>query len=172
MNTAWVAVALLGRPRGNRGEVTAISLSSTPDRFANLKTVVLEGAAISSLEYAIEEVWWHQGTLIFKFAGIDSISDAEKLTGCEVRIPSSERVELEPGSYFDSDLIGCKVRNRVSGTEIGTVTGLQDAGGPGLLELEGGMLIPFARGICTSIDIEKREILVDLPEGLLELNQA
>lgn len=172
MTPDWIAVALLGKPRGNRGELTAISLSSTPDRFADLKTVVLDGGkAVESRDYVVEEVWWHQGTLIFKFEDVDSISDAEKLTGCEVRIPASERVELEPGSYFDSDLIGCKVRDRASGQEIGTVQSLQDAGGPGLLELEGGVLIPFARGICTSIDIGKREILVDLPDGLIELNK-
>jgi 16S rRNA processing protein RimM len=161
-----VSIALLGKPRGNRGELTAISLSSTPERFAHLKRVMC-GAA----EYEVENVWWHQGVLIFKFTGIDSISDAEKLTGSEVHIPAAERVALEPGAYFHSDLIGCKVRDRATGSEIGTVAALQDAGGPGLLELEGGTLIPFASGICVSIDIEKHEILVDLPEGLLELNK-
>jgi 16S rRNA processing protein RimM len=166
VNAEWVAIALLGKPRGNRGEVTAISLSSSADRFAELKTVVL-----SDRDYQVENVWWHQGTLVFKFAGVDSISDAEKLSGCEVRIPAAERVELDPGSYFHSDLIGCHVRDRLTGQEIGIVAGLQDAGGPGLLELEGGTLIPFARGICVSIDIAKHEILVDLPEGLLELNR-
>lgn len=171
MNAEWIAVALLGKPRGNRGELTAISLSGTPDRFANLKTVALCRADVSTADYQVENVWWHQGTLIFKFAGVDSISDAEKLSGCEVRIPAAERVELEPGSYFHSDLIGCHVRDRLTGREIGIVADLQDAGGPGLLELEGGTLIPFARGICVGIDIARHEILVDLPEGLLELNR-
>ena len=171
MNGDTVAVAILGKPRGNRGELTAISLSSNPERFSELKNVTLCGKDGTALDYAVENVWWHQSVLIFKFTGVDSISDAEKLNGCEVRISASERVTLEPGAYFDSDLIGCRVRERATGNELGTVAVLQDAGGPGLLELQDGTLIPFARGICVSIDIEKREILVDLPEGLLELNR-
>ena len=170
MNGDLVAVAILGKPRGNRGELTAVSLSSNPERFSELKDVILWGKDGTALDRAVENVWWHQGVLIFKFAGVDSISDAEKLNGCEVRIPASERITLEPGAYFDSDLIGCRVHDRITGREIGTVAALQDAGGPGLLELQDGTLIPFARGICVSIDIEKRMILVDLPEGLLELN--
>lgn len=161
-----ITIALLGKPRGNRGELTAISLSSSPERFASLKSVVL-----SEIEYQVENVWWHQGTLIFKFAGVDSISDAEKLSSSEVSIPESERVEIGSGSYFHSDLIGCSVVDRANGQQIGIVKGLQDAGGPGLLELEDGTLIPFARDICVSIDVAKHEIQVALPDGLLELNK-
>jgi ribosomal 30S subunit maturation factor RimM len=52
------------------------------------------------------------------------------------------------------------------------VTALQDAGGSGVLEVEGGLLIPFARAICVAIEPEARRIVVDLPEGLKELYQA
>ena len=58
------------------------------------------------------EVWEHAGALVFKFQGVDSIHDAEKLRGAEVQVPPAERVELEPGEYFHSDLIGCEVRDR------------------------------------------------------------
>ncbi len=170
MNSGQVAVALLGRPRGNRGELTAVSLSSDPGRFGQLHHVILFHGDLE-LPHEVENAWWHQNVLIIKFIGVDSISDAEKLSGAEVRIPAAERVALEPGAYFDSDLIGCRVTDRATGADLGAVTALQDAGGPGLLELEGGTLIPFARDLCISIDTEKREIVVALPEGLLELNK-
>jgi 16S rRNA processing protein RimM len=118
LNSDWIAVAALGRPRGNRGELTAISLSSKPERFAKLKTVRLAGN-FEPASYDVEEVWEHSGELVFKFRGVDSISDAEKLRGAEVQIPRSERVELEAGEYFHSDLIGCEVRERVSGRVVG-----------------------------------------------------
>ncbi len=59
----------------------------------------------------------------------------------------------------------------------GAVAGSRDrfarmAGGSGLLEVEGGLLIPFVRAICVDIEPEARRIVVDLPEGLKELNQA
>jgi 16S rRNA processing protein RimM len=171
----WIAVAALGRPRGNRGELTATSLSSKPERFARLKDVRLvgEGLPLESSSYHVEEVWEHGGSLVFKFQGVDSISDAEKLRGAEVQVPRAERVELEPGEYFHSDLIGCEVRDRVSGRVVGRVTDFEEYGGPPLLEVDSGrLLIPFVKAICTGIRPEEKLILVDLPEGLEDLPPA
>jgi 16S rRNA processing protein RimM len=172
LNSDWIAVAALGRPRGNRGELTAISLSSKPERFAKLKTVRLAGN-FEPASYDVEEVWEHSGELVFKFRGVDSISDAEKLRGAEVQIPRSERVELEAGEYFHSDLIGCEVRERVSGRVVGKVTNFEEYGGPPLLEVDGGrMLIPFVRAICVDIRPDEKVIQVELPEGLENLEGA
>ena len=163
----WIAVAVLGRPWGNRGELTAVSLSSKPDRFARLNQVRLMGTG-SLCE--VEHVREHDGSLLFKFRGIDSISDAETLRGAEVQVPLAERVTLEPGEYFHSDLIGCEVRERVSGRVVGRVTNFEEYGGPPLLEIDGGrMLIPFVRAICTDIRPAERLILADLPEGLEDI---
>jgi 16S rRNA processing protein RimM len=163
----WVTVALLGRTRGNKGELTAIALSK-PERYASLREVFLfpEGA-----RYEVEAAWFHLNRLILKFRGVDTISDAERLEGKEVRVPVSERIPLEPGEYFESDLIGCEVVER-NGASLGHVVNLLDAGPTGVLEVEGGLMIPFAREICVSIELEARRIVVELPEGLKELNQA
>jgi 16S rRNA processing protein RimM len=166
LNNDWVAVAVLGRPRGNRGELTAESLSSRPERFARLKEVRLVGDGGA---YQVEEVWEHAGALVFKFRGVDSISDAERLRGAEVQVPQAERVELEPGEYFHSDLIGCEVRDRASGRVIGRVTNFEEFGGPALIEVDGGMLIPFVKAICVDIRPLEKLIQVDLPEGLEDL---
>lgn len=164
----WVSVAILGRPRGNRGEVTAESLSSKPDRFSRLHEIRLLGD--TPRVYRVEEVWQHGGVLIFKFEGVDTISDAEKLRGAEVQVPRSERVELEPGEYFHSDIIGCEVRDRVTDRVIGRVTKFEEFGGPALIEIDGGrMMIPFVKAICVDIRPEDKLIRVDLPEGLEDL---
>lgn len=164
----WISVALLGRPRGNRGELTAVSLSSRPERFARLREVRLSN---DQNLYQVEEVWEHSGELVFKFQGIDSISDAEKLRGAEVQVPRSERVELDPGEYFHSDLIGCEVRDRASGRAIGKVTAFEEYGGPPLLEIDGGrMSIPFVKAICVDIRPDEKVIHVEIPEGLENLN--
>jgi 16S rRNA processing protein RimM len=173
--TEQVTVAILGRARGNRGEVTAACLSSRPERFAELKSVCLSGgdAAFDDKVFGVEKVWDHNGTLVFKFAGVDSISDAEKLRGAEVRIPKSERVELEPDEFFHSDLVGCEVRDRLTDRLLGHVTGWEEYGGPALLEIDGGrLLIPFVKAICTDIRPQDRLIRVDLPEGLEAVNEV
>jgi len=120
----------------------------------------------------VESAWFHAQRLILKFRGVDTISDAERLEGREVRVPRSERLPLEPGEYYESDLVGCEVLERGSETSLGRVTGLQETGGSGLLEVEGGLLIPFVRSICVAIEPEARRIIVELPEGLKELNQT
>ncbi|HKE26812.1 MAG TPA: ribosome maturation factor RimM [Bryobacteraceae bacterium] len=174
-DSGWVTVALLGKPRGNRGEVTAVSFSK-PERFETLRDIVLfrrgtDGRLSPSAKLTVESTWFHNGVLIFKFQGIDTISAAATLSGSEVRIPASERAPLDPGEFFQSDLIGCEVADRSSGDLLGHVTGWDDSGGPGLLVLNSGLLIPFARSICVHIDTAARRIEVELPAGLKELNR-
>ncbi len=164
----WVTVAILLRTRGIRGELAAIPLSK-PERYATLREVFLfpEGS-----RREVESAWFHENRLILKFRGVDTMSDAEPLAGCEVRVPRAERIELDPGEYFESDLIGCEVIERDGGASLGRVMALRDGGSSGVLELEGGLLIPFARAICVSIEPEARRIVVELPAGLKELYQA
>ena len=167
----WVTVALLGKTRGNRGELTAISLSNKPERFETLRRVYLFGPiAPTGAPYEVETTWFHDATLIFKFRGVDSISDAETLSGCEVRVPFAERAPLDPGEFYESDLIGCEVFDRATGASLGRVQALQDGGGAGLLAV-GDLLIPFAKSICVEIDPAARRITVELPEGLRDLNR-
>jgi 16S rRNA processing protein RimM len=122
--------------------------------------------------YEVEETWFHNGVLIFKFRGVDSISDAERLSGAEVRVPLAERTPLEPDEYFESDLIGCAVVDRRTGQRLGQVTAWVDSGGPGLLEVDGDWLIPFARSICVEIDPGAKRVAVELPEGLKDVNRS
>jgi len=62
-------------------------------------------------------------TWSWKFAGIDSISDAEAMIGCELQVPLAERAELEPGWAYVSDLVGCTVFD--GDHEIGQVHDVQ-----------------------------------------------
>lgn len=165
--SGWVTVALLGKTRGNRGEITALALSSKPERYQSLGEVYLFGAGD---RYEVESAWFHDSTLVLKFRGVDTISDAEKLVGAEVRVPASQRVALEPGEFFESDLVGCDVVERATGASLGRVAKLDDAGGSGLLIVESGLMIPFARSICIDIDPAARRITVELPAGLKDLN--
>jgi len=170
----WVAIAILGRTRGNSGEILAIPLAGQPERFEGLERVWLFGPAEGG-RFDIESVWLHDGRPVLKFRGIDSISDAEALVGAEVRLPIAERMPLEEGEFYQAELVGCEVVEGPSGEPLGEVTGWQDAGGPSLLQVRmrdgGELLIPFARAICVEIDVAARRILVDLPAGLKELNR-
>ena len=177
MNAApgeWVAIALLGKTRGNRGEITAVVLSSKLERFDSLQEVWLFGAASGPARgerFEVEHTWFHDGTLVFKFRGVDSIGAAELLYGSEVRVPAASRVALDEGEFFQDDLIGCEVIDRRTNTPLGRVSAFDESGGAGNLVV-GDLLIPFARAICVEIDPAARRIAVELPEGLKDLNRS
>ena len=121
----------------------------------------------------VEYTWVHGKDLIFKFKGVDSIAEAEQLAGADVLIPIEQRPEVPEGEYYRSDVIGCEV-TAAGGRQLGIVADWQDTGGTPLLVVRtaGGreLLIPFAKAICTKIDVERKRIEVNLPEGLEDLN--
>jgi 16S rRNA processing protein RimM len=164
-----IAVGRLVRARGNRGELIAEIYSSHPDRADHLKQVSLEleGRRINAV---IDEVWYHDGKPVLRFAGIDSIDEAEAWAGADILVPESERVALEDGEFYYADLIGCSV---VGEKPVGVVIGIEEFGGPTLLKVKSPdgkeILIPFAKAICRQIDVAGRKIVVELPEGLLDL---
>ena len=111
--------------------------------------------------------------MILKFAGIDSINDAEPLIGAEIQIPAEERAQLEDGATYVADLKGCHVIVLGRG-EIGEVTDVTfGAGEAPILEIRDGKkeyLVPLAQEYLRSLDIAAKRMDLDLPEGMLELD--
>jgi len=145
--------------------------SDAPDRFhAGMKLWAL--ADEQRRELQVEEFWPHKGHLILKFAGVDSISEAEALVGCELQVPRSDRAELEPGWSYVSDLVGCVVFD--GAREIGRIKAVRfGAGEAPLLVVEAGAAeyeIPYAEAYLRSSDLAGKKIYMQLPEGLLEVN--
>lgn len=165
-----VAVGRLNRVWGNRGELAGEIYSSRPGRAEKLKDVVLELANGKSRPSRVEGIWWHDGRPVFKFEGIDSISDAEHWEGSDVLVADSERENPEEGSYSHADVLDCVLWDR--GQRIGVVRAIEDYGGGPLLEVRladgRDVLVPFARSICKEIDVESKNIRAELPEGLLD----
>jgi len=161
-------VARLVRARGIRGELAAIPLNDRRPRYDSLRRVI-----VHEREYEVERVWWHGDQLILKLRGVDTRSAAEAISGNEVYVTELERAVLPEGEFYLSDLVGCEIVEQASGRCVGRVSGWQETGGPPLLELEGSTaLIPFARSICREIDLTAKRIVIDPPEGLLDLNRS
>jgi len=115
------------KTQGRRGEVAVEPHSDVPDRFVvGMKISSLEDDG-SRRELEVEEAWPHKGLLVLKFVGVDSISDAEELAGCELQVPQAERGSLEDGWSYVSDLTGCAVFD--GDREVGTVSDVQVGAG-------------------------------------------
>ena len=170
----YVALAQIFKPRGNRGEVAARDLCEDLDRFAENAVVSLLYPSGLREERTIENAWYHQGRVILKFAGVETITDAENLRGCEVQIPYEDLGPPPEGEHYDIDLIGCEVIAADSGRVIGEVEELLEFGGQPLLEVrreEREILIPYTPAICLQVDVKAKRITVQLPDGLEELNE-
>ena len=167
-----VAVGKILRERGRIGELTAEIYSSQPGRAEKLKVVVLSLAGLKR-PVQVERLWYHGGRPVFKFFGIDSISDAQVWRGADLLAAESERARPDEGEYSHADLIGCEVRAWATGEPLGIVRRIEDYGSQILLSVEkaagGEMLIPFANAICREIDVATKIIRVELPEGLADL---
>jgi 16S rRNA processing protein RimM len=127
----------------------------------------------SRRELTVNSLWPHKSWVVLKFEGIESIDDAEALKGAELQVPRSARALLEPGWIYLSDLIGCTVFD--NGREIGPIDDVQFGAGeaPLLVVKSGGKLpyeIPFADAYLERVDLERKQVRMRLPEGLLDVN--
>jgi 16S rRNA processing protein RimM len=109
--------------------------------------------------------------VVLKFRGVDSISQAEELLGCEIQIPLRERTTLEGDTVYLSDLRGCALYD--SGREVGKVEDVQFGSGEAPLLVVRGekeFLVPFAAEFVENLDIQERRLEMKLPAGLLEID--
>jgi 16S rRNA processing protein RimM len=170
---SFITIARIARTRGNRGEVLADLYTDFPDRFNLLREVWLAPENGRRQLLAVENSWEHKGRRVLKFAGVDSISAAEAFVGCWVEIPAGQAIPLPEGTYFDHDLVGCTVQD-TGGNKIGTVVEvLHIAGNDQLVvkHMDRELLIPAVESICIQISIREKQILVDPPEGLMDLGK-
>lgn len=159
------------KTQGRHGEVAAKLHTDFPGRFEQRGRFYALAQDGARRELELYSSWSHKGQIVLKFAGIESISDAEMLVGCELQIPESERAKLEAGFAYVSDLVGCAVFD--GSRQIGRVKDVQfGAGEAPLLVVKGDKEydVPFAEAFLKNVDVVRKEIHMLLPEGMLEVN--
>jgi len=176
----WVWLARIRRPQGRKGEVFADLLTDFPEKFAERKRLWLvpekEADQATGREIELADYWLHKGGIVLHFAGIDSIGDADTLSGLMVVIPQAERTKLDEDEVYIADLIGCALVDVATGSPVivGTIAEVDRSAGPvALLVVEGAageILIPFAKSFLRQIDLKAKRVEMALPAGLVELN--
>jgi len=173
-NGEFITLARVVKTQGRRGEVAAEMHSDVPGRFAaGMKLFVLPKSQDSRRELEVEDLWPHKGLLVLKFRGVDSIFDAELLIGSELQVLSTQRADLEPGWNYISDLIGCVVLDQ--SREIGRIEDVQFGAGEAPLLMVANAVgkkfeVPFAEAYLEGVDTVQRQVRMNLPEGMLEIN--
>ncbi|MGC1449617.1 MAG: ribosome maturation factor RimM [Candidatus Sulfotelmatobacter sp.] len=174
----FITLARVVKTQGRHGEVAAEIHSDVPGRFVEgMKLFALTQSEDSPRELEVEDLWPHKGLVVLKFSGIDSMNDAELLIGSELQVRSAERADLEPGWNYVSDLIGCTVLDHAR--EIGWIEDVQFGAGeaPLLIVANGAgdaqgkkFDVPFAAAYLEGVDTARRQVRMNLPEGMLEIN--
>ena len=167
-----IALGIIRKAHGVRGEASVEAWSDSPERFSDVRDVTLVSPDDQETrDLTIESVRIHAGRALLKFAGIDTPEDVQKLQNWTVEIPSSQARKLDEDEYFLHDLIGLTLVD-VEGTPRGKVIEIEETGGGVLLVVDGprGRFdVPFAAGICTKVDLDAKTIAVSLPEGIEDL---
>ena len=166
-----VVIARAVRPRGLKGEIVAELLTDFPERFEDVDELILVSPQGERALKRLEDYWFQNDRVILKLSGYDDVDAAKELVGFEFAVPESERVPLPADHYYDWELEGCTVK---VGTEIiGQVNSVLKTGGAEILVVtdNGGKerLIPLADSIVVEVDPERKTIVIDPPEGLLDL---
>ena len=169
-----VTVGRIGRPHGIRGEVTVEVRTDSPElRFAPGSVLTTEPARIGPLTVAAAR--WHSGRLLLSVAGVADRTGAEALRGVVLWSEvDDDEVPDDPEEFFDHQLRGLAAY-AVDGSPVGTVADVVHLPGQDLLSItrEGGreVLVPFVIEFVPEIDVEAGRVVLDLPTGLLELDE-
>ena len=175
MTDAWESMVTVGRiirPHGIRGQMVVVAETDFGhERFKPGEALqTLRDGRVETLRVAAGRE--HAGRWVVGFEGVTTVEDAEALRGLDLRIAARDVQALGAGAYYEYDLVGCRVET-VNGVEVGPVERVDFFAGPPILAVRsaaGAVLVPLAADICRSVDVKAKVIVIDPPDGLVELN--
>jgi 16S rRNA processing protein RimM len=151
---------------GTRGELK-IAVSRVGEQAIAVGTPLLLTQGQASATAVVTGRRVAAAGIVVSVEGVADRTAAERLIGAEISI-ERDLVELAPGEYLDADLEGLRLLDP-GGRELGTVAGVAHYPAQDCLVLAGShALVPLVAAFVHAIDLERRTIVVDLPEGLLE----
>ena len=170
-----IAVGVIRKAHGVRGEASVELWTDSADRLLELSEVQLVSPDEKEARPTrIESARAHLGRALVKFSGFDSPEALRDLQNWTIEIPQAHARALDADEYFLHDLIGLTLVDS-GGRAHGVVKDTEEGGGGILLNVQGPkgtFAVPFAAAICREIDLGGKRIVVDLPEGLDDLDHV
>ena len=162
-----LVVGRIGRAHGVLGEATIeVRTDDADQRFSIGSKLTLDNGK----ELEIKSSRWHNQVLLLSFIGINDRNQIEELRD-QLMSVDVDINQLAPGEYHYQQLIGCEVFLE-KGDLVGAVTEIVKLPGQDLLSIERNgkeVLVPMVAAIIISIDVEKKKIVINPPEGLLDV---
>jgi len=173
----FIVVGRVSRSHGTKGELLVTSLTDRPESTfqvgVELRIGDTEGREPDEFfpPVRIAEVRPHQAAFLIRFEGLDDRTEADFLRGRYLLRPFEDVEPADDDELFYHELLGMTVVTR-EGRELGTIREVHFLAPADLLDVSDGRseyLIPYSRSIVVSVDVEAGRIVVDPPEGLLDL---
>jgi 16S rRNA processing protein RimM len=165
-------VGRVARAHGIRGQVIVqVETDFASERFRPGAELFVNRGGVAE-PITLTTARFHRDRPVIGISGVDDMNAAQALAGAELRVPRDRLVALPPGAFYHHDLVGCAVETR-SGESLGVVQSVEGTWGGSRLVVgtpRGEILVPLAGDICSTIDVAARRIVIDPPEGLVDLN--
>ena len=113
----------------------------------------------------------HKKQFLIKLGDINSIDDAARYIGSTLAVGEAALEALEPNQYYHYQIIGFEVFH-LNGDRVGTILSTMSTPAGEIYVVQGPdkeHLIPAAREIIEQVDFDARKIIVNPPDGLLDL---
>lgn len=167
-----VLAGVITAAHGIKGEVKLKSFTADPKAIARYGPLL----ASTGERLEIQRLKGQKDGFIATLKGIGDRNKAETLKGVELFVARSQLPEAEEGEVYLHDLIGLAAVT-ASGERFGTVIAVPNFGAGDLLEIrrEGvkeTVLVPFAQDYVPKVDLDRKELILDLPETYLDEGEA
>lgn len=169
-----LAVGRLRKPHGLKGECAVFPLSSDPDVVLaagrSIRLVNLAGEEVAGPLTILRSRAYHRQWLV-TFEGHEDRDAVERWGGLFLAVPQSEVTPPDEGEVWLHELAGFAVQD-VQGAALGLVTNALELPAGVMLEVQGPkreFLVPFRKEFVRVVDRAGRRLVVELPEGLVEL---
>jgi 16S rRNA processing protein RimM len=170
-----LVVGRVAKAHGVTGEVVVEVRTDDPDtRFApgtTLRAKPSRGGP--ERDYVVDSAREHSGRLLVRLDGVADRSAADSMRGTLFLVDSADLPPIEePDEFYDHQLEGLQVVT-TTGTPVGSVAEVLHTAAGELLSVrtdEGEVLVPFVSAIVTSVSLVDQTIVIDPPDGLLELS--
>lgn len=154
-----------------KGEVLVYLDTDEPEMYENLESVFVE-LHKNLIPFFIEKATLHKGTFLrVQFEEIDNEESADEIIGCEVYLPLSELPKLEGNQFYFHEVIGFTISDQQKG-DFGTIVSINDSSAQPLFEVLQNnieILVPMIDEFIVKIDRAQKKVLVNLPEGLIDI---
>lgn len=164
-------IGKLGKPHGVQGEISFLFTDDVFDRVdADYLLLCIDGILVP---FFIEEYRFKSAeNALVKFEDIGSEGCARQLTGCEVFFERSLSDGAEQGLSW-AEIIGFTVINRLNDEVVGHITEVDNTTINTLFEIKTttgkDILVPAHEELIHEADMQRREIRMSIPDGLLDL---